>query len=75
MAGTGSGLDDHPVVDVTYRGAEAYRKWANKDLPTEAEFEFAARGGLVEAEFTWADEFRPENHQMASTWQGMFPFE
>ena len=70
-----SGLDDHPVVHVTYRDAEAYAKWANKDLPTEAEFEFAARGGLAEAEYAWGDEFTPENRQMANTWQGMFPFE
>jgi formylglycine-generating enzyme len=70
-----SGLDDHPVVHVTYRDAEAYAKWVNKDLPTEAEFEFAARGGLPEAEYAWGDEFTPENRQMANTWQGMFPFE
>jgi sulfatase modifying factor 1 len=70
-----SGLDDHPVVHVTYRDAEAYAKWANKDLPTEAEFEFAARGGLAEAEYAWGDEFSPESRQMANTWQGMFPFE
>ena len=70
-----SGLDDHPVVHVTYRDAEAYAKWANKDLPTEAEFEFAARGGLHEAEYAWGDEFTPENRQMANTWQGIFPFE
>jgi formylglycine-generating enzyme len=70
-----NGLDDHPVVHVSYRDAEAYAKWANKDLPTEAEFEFAARGGLVEAEFAWGDEFTPENRQMANTWQGMFPYE
>jgi sulfatase modifying factor 1 len=70
-----SGLDDNPVVHVTYRDAEAYAKWANKDLPAEAEFEFAARGGLVKAEFTCGNEFTPENPQMANTWQGMFPFE
>jgi sulfatase modifying factor 1 len=70
-----SGLDDHPVFHVTYGDAEAYAKWANKVPPTEAEFEFAARGGLGEAEYAWGDEFTPENRQMANTWQGMFPFE
>ena len=69
------GLGDHPVVHVTYRDAEAYARWANKELPSEAEFEFAARGGLAEAEYAWGDEFTPENRQMANTWQGMFPFE
>jgi formylglycine-generating enzyme required for sulfatase activity len=69
------GLDDHPVVHVTYRDAEAYARWTNKGLPTEAEFELAARGGLVEAEYAWGDEFAPENRQMANTWQGIFPFE
>ena len=68
-------LDDHPVVHVAYRNAEAYAKWAGKDLPTEAEFEYAARGGLDAAEFAWGDELTPENRQMANTWQGAFPFE
>jgi len=70
-----SGLDDHPVVHVTYRDTEAYAKWAGKDLSTEAEFEFAARGGLDGAEYAWGDEFTPGNRQMANTWQGMFPYE
>jgi len=53
------GLDDHPVVHVAYRDAEAYARWAGKALPTEAEWEFAARGGLDGAEFAWGDELTP----------------
>ena len=68
-----SGLDDHPVVHVAYRDAVAYAKWAGKDLPTEAEWEFAARGGLDGAEFAWGDELTPGGKQMANTWQGAFP--
>jgi formylglycine-generating enzyme len=68
-------LDDHPVVHVAYKDAEAYAKWAGKDLPTEAEWEFAARGGLDGAEFAWGDELTPGGKHTANTWQGNFPRE
>jgi formylglycine-generating enzyme len=69
------GLDDHPVVHVAYSDAEAYAAWVGKSLPTEAEWEVAARGGLDGAEFAWGDEFTPDGRQMANTWQGAFPFQ
>ena len=69
------GLDDHPVVHVAYQDATAYAAWASKDLPTEAEWEYAARGGLDGAEFAWGDELTPGERQMANTWQGAFPHE
>jgi formylglycine-generating enzyme required for sulfatase activity len=68
-----NGLDNHPVVHVAYRDALAYARWAGKDLLTEAEWEFAARGGIDGAEFAWGDELTPGGVHMANTWQGDFP--
>ena len=68
-------LDDHPVVHVAYPDALAYARWAGKSLPTEAQWEYAARGGLEGAEFAWGDELTPNGRHMANTWQGAFPFE
>lgn len=64
---------DHPVVHVAYSDAKAYADWVGMDLPTEAEWELAARGGLEEAEFAWGDELKPNGKIMANIWQGTFP--
>ena len=70
-----NGRDRHPVVQVAYEDAEAYASWAGKQLPTEREWEFAARGGLEGAAFSWGDEHFPGGKAMANSWQGEFPWQ
>ena len=65
----------HPVVHICYEDALAYARWAGKRLPTEAEWEFAARGGLSGKSFVWGDEARPGGKYMCNNWQGAFPHE
>ncbi|MFE7843956.1 formylglycine-generating enzyme family protein [Microbacterium sp. NPDC057407] len=76
--GPGSGIDGrlrHPVVQVAYADAAAYAEWAGKRLPTEAEFEYAARGGSGATAFAWGDEAFPDGSAQAHTWIGRFPYE
>lgn len=70
-----AGLEDHPVVHIAFEDAEAYAAWAGKELPTEAEWEYAARGGLEGMDFTWGDTDSQMIKPMANTWQGAFPHE
>jgi formylglycine-generating enzyme len=69
------GRDRHPVVQVAYEDAVAYAAWAGKELPTEAQWERAARGGLEGATYCWGEEFTPKGRMMANTWQGEFPWQ
>lgn len=67
------GLSDHPVVHIAWADAAAYAKWAGKGLPSEAEFEYAARGGLDGRDYAWGDELAPDGKPLANYWQGAFP--
>jgi formylglycine-generating enzyme required for sulfatase activity len=69
------GRERHPVTHLAVADAEAFAAWVGKELPTEAEWEFAARGGLEGATFVWGNEFAPKGKMMANTWQGEFPWQ
>ncbi|MGM0673666.1 MAG: formylglycine-generating enzyme family protein [Spirochaetota bacterium] len=67
------GREDHPVVHVSWNDAAAYARWAGMRLPTEAEWEFAARGGLVQKRYPWGNELEPNGRHKCNIWQGAFP--
>jgi sulfatase modifying factor 1 len=72
-ASTITGRDNFPVVHIAYEDAAAYAAWAGKDLPTEAQWEFAARGGLSGQAYAWGNELNPNGKKMANIWEGHFP--
>jgi len=69
------GIGDHPVVQIAFEDAVRFADWAESDLPTEPEWEFAARGGLQGADYTWGSEIEPAGRVMANRWHGEFPWE
>ncbi|HUA42408.1 MAG TPA: formylglycine-generating enzyme family protein [Streptosporangiaceae bacterium] len=72
---TAARRDKHPVTHIAYADAQAYAAWAGKELPTEAEWEYAARGRLDGAAYVWGDEFAPAGQLLANTWHGEFPWQ